>query len=530
MDIEQGDIGLGRMLECTSELYPERTALIDGDRKWTWREYLAVSHNIARNLQKGGMKSGERIAFYMRNCAEYMLTLGASFAGGYAHVNLNYRYIPSELAYIINDSDATTLVIAEEFAQYLPDLRELCPNVHQWLVVGDAQGGCEAFASYCEGNGDHCGHVSSARDQLFLYTGGTTGMPKGVVWEHAGIISIPESTADISLRTDEEYKAFLQLATEVGSPVQLPACPLMHGTGMFTAVGALIEGGAIVTLYQQKFDAVELLDAIEKDKVSRIAIVGDAFAKPILDALQNGDRTWDLTSLQQVVSSGVMFSQPQKEGLLKFCPHTVMADAFGSSEGVGLGSSVMTSEESVATAKFTLSERSGVFLEDGTRVTPGSGEMGKIGVSGTIPLGYHKDPEKTASVFKEIDGVRYSIAGDFCTVEADGSITLLGRGSACINTAGEKVFPEEVEEVLKLNEQVDDVLVVGVANAKWGQEVVAVYQADDPLNADELQQHCRAHLSAYKIPKRFVQANASLRAPNGKADYKSAQAQADVLA
>jgi 3-oxocholest-4-en-26-oate---CoA ligase len=305
-------------------------------------------------------------------------------------------------------------------------------------------------------------------------------------------------------------------------PRHIPACPLMHGTGSFTSFIALNAGGCIVTLTKRNYDPVELLETIEREKVIMMAIVGDAFAKPMLAALDADPGKYDISSLLVVISSGVMWSEEVKQGLLKHHSAMMLQDAFSSSEALGMGQSVSTGSGVSHTAKFVLSENTKVLSEDGTReIEPGSGEIGLLAVKGYTPIGYYKDPEKSANTFKIIDGARYSIPGDWATIEADGTLTVLGRGSVCINTAGEKVFPEEVEEVIKRHEAVLDCAVVGVPDSKWGEAITAVVvlRAGTSPVADDIIGHVKANLSSYKAPKRVMFVDSLGRSPAGKLDY-----------
>jgi len=307
-------------------------------------------------------------------------------------------------------------------------------------------------------------------------------------------------------------------------PRILPACPLMHGTGLLMANNTMLAGGCVITLKHHSFDPAEMLEAAAKDKAATLVIVGDAFAKPMLKTLDEHPGRYDLSGVVNIISSGVMWSREVKQGLLKHMPQAIMIDSFGSSEAVGFGTSMMTKDGEIQTGKFQIGERCRVFDENDQPVEPGSGTPGIIAQSAPIPVGYYKDPVKTAKTFKTIGGVRYSMPGDWCVVEKDGTLTLLGRGSVCINTAGEKVYPEEVEEVLKTHPSVDDVLVVGVPDEKWGQAVTAIVRPAPAHEFDEdtLRHHVRERLAGYKTPKRVLASGVELRAPNGKADYKAA--------
>jgi fatty-acyl-CoA synthase len=304
----------------------------------------------------------------------------------------------------------------------------------------------------------------------------------------------------------------------------------MHGTGLLTAMGAMLSGGSVVTLEGETFDAEELLQAIETHKPQSMAIVGDSFARPILNALEANPGKYDVSSLMAIISSGVMWSVEVKRGLLEHMPQVMLNDGFSSSEALGMGVSVMAKGGEVQTAKFMIGERCRVFDEHDQPVEPGSGVPGMVAIAGPNPLGYYKDEAKTARTFREIGGVRYSIPGDWVLVEPDGSLTLLGRGNACINTAGEKVFPEEVEEALKTHPSVEDALVVGLPDEKWGQAVTGVVQLAEGCDLDEagLRSHVRRSLAGYKTPKRIFIADRSLRAANGKADYPAAKAAAEA--
>jgi 3-oxocholest-4-en-26-oate---CoA ligase len=314
----------------------------------------------------------------------------------------------------------------------------------------------------------------------------------------------------------------------VAGPVGLPACPLMHGTGLYTQLIILSLGGSSVTLQSRRLDVEELFDTIERERANQIAIVGDAFGKPMLKALDEHPGRWDLSSLFLVASSGVMFSEPVKEGLLKHHPGMLLVDVFSSSEAVGMGQSVSSGDSASHTATFTLGENTIVLTDDGRRVEPGSGEIGRVAVGGHQPIGYYKDPDKTAATFIEFEGRRYSCPGDYAMVEADGHLTLLGRGSVVINTGGEKVFPEEVEEVLKTYPGVRDAVAVGVPDEKFGEVVGAVVETvpGAEVDADGVIAHVRSKLAAYKAPKHVFTIDTIGRAPNGKVDYKRLKAYA----
>jgi fatty-acyl-CoA synthase len=505
-------------------------ALIHGGRAVTWAAFDARSNRLARAMIERGGRPGDKVALYIRNGPEYLEITAAALKARLVHVNVNYRYLEDELHYIFDNSDARFVFYDAEFAPSVAKLKPRLGKVMDWIELGGPP--ANPFAESYEalaGSGDDAplDIARSPDDQFFIYTGGTTGMPKGVVWRvddlwqvvlngAAGQLpAIPTNTA--------EHVALVKAAG--GGPRLLPACPLMHGTGLLTALNALMWGGSVVTLTRPAFAADELWETVARDKVYQIAIVGDAFAKPMLHALDEAPGRYDLSALNSIISSGVMWSREVKDALLRHAPHLTLIDAWGSSEAVGLGLSITTKDGVSRTAKFSLAN-SGVkvLTEAGEEVQPGSGVAGMIARPEPIPLGYYKDPEKTAATFRTFHGKRYSLPGDWCMVEADGTLTLLGRGSVCINTAGEKVYPEEVEEALKLHPDVEDALVVGVPDEKWGQAVtgIVVLREGAPFDEDALRRHVRGRLAGYKTPKRILAAGIPLRAANGKADYAGA--------
>ena len=510
-------------------LPPDAPALIHGERVVSWGELSRRSNNLARALIARGAQPGDKIAFYMRNRPEYMETLAAAFKARLVHVNVNYRYTADEVFYIFDNSDAQTVVYGSEFRDIITQIQPRLTQAKTFVEI-TADGETADFAIDYEslagvGDGAALDIDRGGDDLFFIYTGGTTGMPKGVMWTHHDMREITLQAAR-KLGPVPESPAELAAALKITGPGAklLPTPPLMHGTGLLTAMGAMLAGGCVITLESPSFDAVEMLRAIDRAQPQTLVIVGDSFAKPILNALDAEPGKYDVSSIAGIVSSGVMWSLEVKRGMLEHMPQAMLNDGFSSSEAIGMGASVMTKAGEVQTAKFMVGDRCRVFDENDQPVEPGSGRSGIVALGPPNPLGYYKDEEKTAKTFRTIGGVRYSIPGDWCVVEADGSLTLLGRGSACINTAGEKVFPEEVEEALKTHPSVEDALVVGLPDEKWGQSVTAVIRLapDQALDEEGLRRHVRERLAGYKTPKRVLAGEISLRAPNGKANYKAA--------
>ena len=509
-------------------LDPGSPAFIHGERVVTWGETIARSNNLARAMLARGAVTGDKIAFYMRNRPEYVETLAACFKARLTHVNVNYRYTPDEVLYIFDNSDATVIVYGSEFQGVIAQLKGRLTKAKLFIEITDAEPAkfavrFDALAS--EGDGSPLGITRSPDDMLFIYTGGTTGMPKGVMWAHTDMREITLQAARKLGPAPETLEALVAAVEQVGpGPRLLPAPPLMHGTGLLSAMGAHLAGGCVITLESASFDPIEMLEAIDKHKPQVLVLVGDAFGRPLLNALDAAPGRYETSSVMSIVSSGVMWSVEVKRGLLRYMPDAVLSDGFSSSEAIGMGSSIMTAAGEVQTAKFMIGDRCKVIDENDQPVAPGSGVPGLVALGPPNPVGYYKDEEKTARTFRLIDGVRHSIPGDWCLVEPDGALTLLGRGSACINTAGEKVFPEEVEEALKTHPAIEDALVVGVPDETWGQAVTAVVQltAGEGLDEEALRRHVRQSLAGYKTPKRVLVTDGALRAPNGKADYKTA--------
>jgi fatty-acyl-CoA synthase len=517
----------GDILDGLATALPgDAPAYIHGGRTIPHKLAARRSNNLARALISRGAKPGDKVAFYMHNRPEYCEALAACFKARLTHVNVNYRYTADEVLYILDNSDAQAMIFGAEFADVVAQIRPRLSKVRTYVAAGGDLPGADSFDALCdEGDGAPLAITRSSQDQLFIYTGGTTGMPKGVMWAHDDMRQITLAAARLLGPVPETLDELIAFTRSTGPAApSLIAPPLMHGTGLLTAMGAMMSGGAVITLESRQFDPVEMLTAIDKHRPAFLTIVGDPFARPLLDVLNADSKRFDVSSVQRITSSGVMWSVEVKRGLLRHMPQAVLADGFSSSEALGLGTSLMTAAGEIGTAKFALGARARVFDENDKPVFPGEKRRGLVAVGPPNPIGYYKDPEKTARTFRVIDGVRYSIPGDWCQVEDDGTLTLLGRGNACINTAGEKVFPEEVEEALKTHPDVVDALVIGLPDPKWGQSVTGVVQLKPgcALQEADLTTHVRGKLAAYKAPKRIVVATLPLRAPNGKANYAAA--------
>jgi len=518
--------------ETIAEQIPDAPAQVQGERSYTWKQFDERANGVARALLDAGVVEQDKVAHYLYNGPEYLESMFGIWKAGLAPVNTNYRYADDELVYLWENADAVAVIFHGTFVGTIERIRAKVPKVRLWLWVDDGSGPCPEWATPYEAAATgHPERVSAewgrSGDHLYmLYTGGTTGMPKGVMWRQDDLYRNLIGSLDPSVREGEADLDSVRARVTGPGLTGLPACPLMHGTGCMTQLIILSGGGHVVTLESRNLDIPELLDTIDREGVNLIAIVGDAFAKPINRALEANPGRWTLASLMAITSSGVMFSEPVKQTLLSHASSAVIIDAFSSSEAVGMGQSVSSAGAEVQTAKFTVGENTRVIDEDGKDVEPGSEQIGRVAVGGFQPIGYYKDEAKSAATFLMIDGRRYSVPGDFAQVEADGSISLLGRGSVVINTGGEKVFPEEVEEALKLHDSIVDAVAVGVPDDKFGEAITGVVELAPgaELDAEAVIAHVKGRLASYKAPKRVLAIDTIGRAPNGKVDYKRLKA------
>jgi fatty-acyl-CoA synthase len=513
---------LADALDLIAELRAEHDALVQGGRRLCWREVERRARNLGAWMLERGASHQGKVAVYTYNHPAYMESVYAAMKAALVPVNVNYRYRAGELRYLLDNSDAEFAVVHEDFVPLLAELRPDLPKLRGVLVVGDAAlAGAESYEAVAETDREAPTVPRSGGDLLFLYTGGTTGIPKGVMWrqhelyERLGGVGILPSPPD-----REALRAFI---TSLPAPVRLLAGPpLMHGTGWFTAMIAWLSGGAILLLDDpKKFDPADLWRCVERHQASVISIVGDSFANPMLQELRSGPR-YDISSVEMIASSGVIWSEETKRGLLEFNPNLALVDTFSSSEALGMGTSVTTSQGVSRTARFELSHVTRLFDEALRPIETRPGARGLVGVAGFQPIGYYKDSEKTVRTFIEVDGQRFSVPGDWAVVNDDGvTLTLLGRDSVCINTGGEKVFPEEVEEVLKLHPAVKDAVVVGVPDEKWGEAITAVVSsAGGELDPAALAGFVKQRLAGYKAPKHVVAVDEVYRSPSGKADFQ----------
>lgn len=526
--------------ETVADAVPDAPAISFESVRTSWADYEQRAARLATALVEAGVGHDSKAAIYAFNSQAWMEAQFAIFKARAWPINVNYRYVESELVYLLDNSDSEALIFDAQFGPRIRAILPQLPRIKLLIEIDDGSGqhldGALRYEEVVASHAPLPRQAYSEDDVYLMYTGGTTGMPKGVMYRQGdfakGLLAsafglrghaVPETRAQI-------VEAVQRLVREGAAPIDIPACPLMHATGMcLGAMHAHQMGGTVAIFRNEHFDADALWAFAAAEHATDIAIVGDAFAKPMVKALlaaREAGRPYDISALKRIISSGVMFSKESKEALLAYADLTII-DSMGSSEG-GMGLSIVSRETPLGeTARFLKNPGTKVMTEDGREVRPGSDEVGMIANGGMVPIGYYKDEAKTAATFKVIDGQRYSFPGDYAKVAADGSLIVLGRGSNCINTGGEKVYPEEVEEALKSSPEVRDCLVVGVPDERFGQRIAAVVAAHpgSELDADRLLEFVRTKLARYKAPRQIVPVADVQRAANGKADYKWATAQ-----
>jgi acyl-CoA synthetase (AMP-forming)/AMP-acid ligase II len=510
--------------------FPQRSALVHGDHDISWGELGAAASGLARTLTDAGLSHQGKVALYQRNSPSYLVSIYGVFAAAMVPVNTNFRYGQDELTYLWTDSDTEAVIFDAEFTEMAGRVRPSVPKVRAWICIGSASD-CPTWAipyeqAVADPGGAFTPAARSGDDIFLLYTGGTTGKPKGVMWRQDDLFRSLEHQQGSVLPDRADAGAFVD--GFAGKPVRvLPAAPLMHGTACWFVLPVLARGGSVVTLTSHSLDAAELLDAIVARQVKGLCIAGNAFARPLLDALDANPSRWDLSGLRAVTTSGAILSEDYKRRLMAYAPRTIIVDSLGSSESGSIARAISKDAASAGTkAAFTPLSNARVVDEEGRDVAPGSGRTGRLALSGFIPVGYYGDAEKTAATFVTLDGRRYVIPGDLAEVAADGTIRLLGRGSSCINTAGEKVYPEEVEEVLKTLPGVLDAGVFGTPDDRLGEAVTAVVLLDPETELDEpgLIREVKQKLAGYKAPRRVFATTSFPRGPNGKLEFAKLRA------
>jgi acyl-CoA synthetase (AMP-forming)/AMP-acid ligase II len=537
---------LATIQEAIADAIPERECIVYRDRRITWRMFNDRTRRLANFLRARGLgchveraslrnwESGQdHLGLYLHNCNEYLEGMLGAYKARVAPFNVNYRYVEDELLYLLDNAEATALVYHARFAPTLANILPRLPRLTTLVQVADESGNAllpgavdydEALASADATRPD----VEWSPDDLYiLYTGGTTGMPKGVLWRQEDIF-FGALGGHSPGNTRVQSVASLAEQAKGGGLRTLPAPPFMHGAAHWIAFNTLHQGGTVVIQTRpDRLDAADVWDTIAREGVHYMCIVGDAFGRPLLDELERRPR--ELPNFRFIISGGAILTPALKEGLLAQLPHILLIDGFGASETGGHGQQLTSAGQKASSGSFRMNDDTVVLNNDlSGPLAPGATEQGWLARVGHVPLGYYRDPEKTEKTFPVIGGRRYAVPGDHATVAADGSITVLGRGSVSINTGGEKVYPEEVEQALKTHPLVYDAVVVGTPNERWGQQVNAIVQLRDGahLGADELRGFAAQRIARYKLPKEIFFVAHVQRSPSGKADYRWAKTQA----
>jgi acyl-CoA synthetase (AMP-forming)/AMP-acid ligase II len=522
------EFNLADLFEAAADAFPDREYLVADGRRRTYAEMEARANRLAHHLAAQGIGPGDHVGIYSYNGVEWVETAWAVFKLRAVWININYRYVEEELRYLFTNADLKALVFQRGFSPHvaalLPDLADL----RHLVVIEDGSdapvppGAARYEEAMADGRPERDFGPRSGDDRYILYTGGTTGLPKGVVWRHEDVFYALGGGVDPTTNTRVKQPEEMVEKGRGGALTHLPIAPLMHGATQWAVMGQSFVGAKIVLV--AKFEPHDVWRLVEQERVNSLMVTGDAMAKPLVEALDDPGADYDLSSLVAVVSSAALFSAPVKDQFFVHLPHILITDAVGSSEGGNNGLTVISKDNTAMKSGPTVHVlgETVVLDENLEPVVPGSGVIGKIARSGDIPIGYYNDPVKTAEVFVTIGGTRFVMPGDFATVEADGSLTLLGRGSVVINSGGEKIFPEEVESAVRSHPDVMDAIVVGAPDERWGQTVAAIVQprAGRAPDLEGIQAHCRASIAGYKLPRRLHTVEAIVRSPSGKPDYR----------
>jgi acyl-CoA synthetase (AMP-forming)/AMP-acid ligase II len=529
-------LNIADLAEHAIDAVPDRVALICGDEKLTYAQLEEKANRLAHYLIDQGVKKDDKVGLYCRNRIEIVIAMLAIVKAGAILVNVNYRYVEGELRYLFDNSDMVALVHERQHSDRVANVLPDTPNVKTILVIEDGSdkdfqryGGVEFYSAIAQGSPERDFAERSADDIYLLYTGGTTGFPKGVMWRHEDIYRVLFGGTDFATGefVEDEYD-LAKAAAENPPMIRYPIPPMIHGATQSSTWMSLFAGHT--TVLAPEFKADEVWRTIHEHKVNLLFFTGDAMARPLLDALDT-DHDYDLSSLFLLASTAALFSPSIKEKLLELLPNRVITDSIGSSETGFGGISVVTKDAPQSGGpRVAIDHRTVVLDEEGNEVKPGSGVRGFIAKKGNIPVGYYKDEKKTAETFKTINGVRYAIPGDWALVEEDGSVTMLGRGSVSINSGGEKIYPEEVEAALKGHPDVFDALVVGVPDPRYGQHVAAVVQPRPGARPTlaELDRFVRSEIAGYKVPRSLWLVDEVKRSPAGKPDYRWAKEQTEA--
>jgi len=514
------DWNFGDLLDATAAHVPgDRPAIIRGDDVTNWADFDARTNRLARAMLAAGLPAGARIAILARNIPEFIEIAAAAFKARLTHVNLNYRYTTSEIDYVLRDCQAAGLFYQDEFGPVVASLIGGAIEHLTYAVQIGSDGAYDGIVS--QGDASPLGIARSPDDGYLLYTGGTTGRPKGVMWRSADARR-SQLESPVAVSTPASMDDHIAQVLKGAAGRVMPACPLMHGAGLNSSLAELLVGGTAVLLPSDRFSAEELWSEAARHGVTRILIVGDAFARPMADTLLAHPGRWDLSALRLISSAGLMWSEQVKGALLEALPQLTLLDILGASEASGFGYAITNKDRATPTGLFEPGPQTVIVDHDGGRVL-GDDEVGSGWLARRPPFGagYHGDPEKSASVYRIIDGQPYAVPGDMAERLPDGRLRLLGRGSMCINTGGEKVFVEEVEEALKRIDGIADAMVFGLPDPKWGSVVTALVEAGDAPDDEALRAALSHDLAAYKQPRTIIRVAVLPRHASGKSDYRT---------
>ncbi|MGH2662320.1 MAG: acyl-CoA synthetase [Actinomycetota bacterium] len=521
------EYNLGDLFESVADAVPDREALVCGDRRLTYAALEERANRLAHHLLDAGIGPGDHVGLYMHNGTEYVEAMLACAKIRATSINVNYRYVEDELRYLFDNADLVAVVHGRSLASRLQGSRT--PDLRHLVMVEDGSDddspGSVPFEDALAAASPERGFPARSGDDLFvIYTGGTTGMPKGVMWRQEDLFFTALGGGNPTGDPIDRPEQLAENAVARPTVVQFPVPPLIHGAAQLGVLIGLFWGDKVVLV--PRFDANGVWETVERERVNTITIVGDAMARPLAEALAADPEAHDLSSLVYLGSTGAVLSPSVKEQLRGLLPNTIVTENFGSTETGFQGMEAPGGPPEGGGLRFMMNDRTTVLDDDLRPVAPGSGVVGKLARRDRLPLGYYKDEERTRRTFVEVEGVRWAMQGDLATVEEDGTIVVFGRGTGCINTGGEKVFPEEVEKALKSHPDVYDAVVVGVPDQRWGERVSAVVQprSGTEVTLEALDRHCREHVAGYKVPREVHLVERVVRQPSGKPDYPWAKA------